>query len=50
MLLAFKLSKLSRLAKSIALSKCSTFRTKALFITCFMRSKMMILKLPVEET
>ena len=36
--------------KLISLSKCPVFPTNALFFNLFVRSKSMMLKLPVEET
>ena len=48
MLPSSKTSKHSEL--SISLSKCAVFRTNALFFNFFVWSKVMVLKLPVEET
>ena len=39
----------SKLAEMTALSKCSTYRTKAVFIPCFMGSKMMALTNALER-
>ena len=46
----FMSSEPSESAKSISLSKCLKYRTIAFFITFFMWTKLMVMKVPVEVT